>query len=231
MRNHRFRDVYEVAARFRLYTLFRCYFQQVVFPGKDLVEQAVRQIMSSGETSKELQEGANLLLACADYPADEMMFEYNALFVGPGKLLAPPYESSYRNPEKTLMQQETLAVRSFYSRAGLQCGALNSIPDDHLALELEFICYLLARAGKYLEQRNPEAAELFLELYREFFMEHAASWIPEHCQDVLKCAQTPLCKGMAMVMLGFIRQEEQLLNELGSELLEPEKDIFKTNIS
>lgn len=215
MQNLRCEDIAQVAGRFQLYNLLRQYFHN-----NGLTEQQIADLITVSSRvagdSQELTEGICLLRHAWQYPECEAEYEYNMLFVGPGKLLAPPFESYYRNAERTLMQQETMAVRAFYTRLGLACELLNSIPDDHLAIELEFICYLYAKAGQLLEKGMTEQADLFLELYREFFNAHLKHWIAAHCQDVLRQARTSLCRGMALIMLGFFRQEEQRL-ELSKE--------------
>lgn len=211
LQNHKYEDIAQVAERFRLFSLFREYFQDDC-----LSEQPAAKLLAIScqviKDSPEAAEGMHLLQYARQYPESETEYEYNTLFVGPRKLLAPPYESCYRNPERTLMQQETLAVRNFYARLGLECELKNSVPDDHMAMELEFICYLHAKAGRFLEKGMADHAELYLELYREFFNVHIKQWLPAHCQDVLHHARTALCRGMALIMLGFFRQEEQRLN-------------------
>lgn len=215
LQNHRCEDIAQVAERFQLYNLVRQYFHN-----NGLTEQQIADFLAVASQvtgdSQEIAEGICLLQHARQYPESEAEYEYNTLFVGPGKLLAPPFESSYRNAERTLMQQETMAVRAFYTRLGLACERLNSTPDDHLATELEFVCYLHAKAGRFLEKEMTDHACLFLELYREFFNAHLKHWIAAHCQDVLRQARTSLCRGMALIMLGFFRQEEQRL-ELSKE--------------
>lgn len=200
----------QIAGRFRLYSLLQEYFQD-----NCLTAQLTEELWSiSAQVLEDTQEAAaaiQLLRQALRQPEPEAEYEYNALFVGPRKLLAPPYESCYRSPERTLMQRETLAVRNFYAKAGLECECKNSMPDDHMAIELEFICYLHAKAGRFKENGMADQAGLYLELYREFFAIHVRHWLPAHCQDVLQHAKTALCRGVALLLLEFFRQEEQRL--------------------
>ena len=78
-------------------------------------------------------------------------YDYNRLFVGPNQLLASPFESSYRNYEGNIMQQETLKVRNFYHYVGLQVADEGQFPDDHIQFELEFILHLLSDATMKIE--------------------------------------------------------------------------------
>ena len=67
--------------------------------------------------------------------------EYERLFFAPGRVLVNLYESVYRG-SGLLMQDITVAVRQHYLRAGLVVKTLYTIPDDHLATELEFMEFL-----------------------------------------------------------------------------------------
>jgi len=74
--------------------------------------------------------------------------DFNRLFVGPGKPLAPPWESYYLSRDHLLFQEETLAVREAYRRLGLEAVSLHSEPDDSLSLELSFMAELCGRYGE-----------------------------------------------------------------------------------
>lgn len=73
----------------------------------------------------------------------EVEYDFNRLFVGPAALPAPPYASAYEE-EPTLMSQRTLEVRNLYRRMGLAVPDQGSVPDDHLAFELDAFLGLLA---------------------------------------------------------------------------------------
>ena len=119
LQNLRCEDIAQVAGRFQLYHLLRQYFHN-----NDLTEQQIEDFLAVASQvtgdSQEMAEGICLLRHARQYPESEAEYEYNTLFVGPGKLLAPPFESYYRNAERTLMQRETMAVRAFYNRIGIR---------------------------------------------------------------------------------------------------------------
>ena len=88
-------------------------------------------------------------------------YDYNRLFVGPNKLLASPFESSYRNFEGTVLQQETLKVRNFYHYVGLQVADEGQMPDDHIQFELEFILHVLS------DPTNQEKSQILQVVFRK----------------------------------------------------------------
>ena len=92
----------------------------------------------------------------ADQAFDAVQSDYTHLFVGPGKVDAPPWESVYFHDEEMLFQEETLHVREWYARFGLQAELLHSEPDDHIGLELAFLAHLAGQAVSACEKGEAE---------------------------------------------------------------------------
>ena len=85
--------------------------------------------------------------------------EYQRLFYAPGRLAAPPWESSWRSAERKVFQRGTLEVRDAYRAQGFRPVSVNRIPDDHVSIELCFMAQLANRAkgaaaGYALEEPN-----------------------------------------------------------------------------
>jgi TorA maturation chaperone TorD len=51
---------------------------------------------------------------------DNVRTDYSRLFIGPGKVITPPWESVYFSVERLTFQRETLQVREWYRRFGFQ---------------------------------------------------------------------------------------------------------------
>lgn len=132
--------------------------------------------------------------------------EFHRLFVGPGRLVAPPYESAYRNPARALMQAETLAVRAFYREHGLALPPGLNEPDDHIAFELEFYARLQARS------LAPDAGPGPAEAQRRFLAEHLARWVPEFCRRIQAGSRSPFYRTLAALTHAVITLEERRLN-------------------
>lgn len=148
-----------------------------------------------------IQAGFEKLLNCTKEEFEVLEFDFNRLFVGPGKLLAAPYEAAYLNQNRVLMQRETLAVRRFYQQAELELVEKNHEPDDHIALELEFICYLFQR---YLENDDDSA----LEMIDLFLQEHLILWTADFCETIRTQSTHPISLGMADVLEGILQFEK-----------------------
>lgn len=167
---------------------------------KELIDALTQEmtIFSNDEIGKGLQ----VLSQFTDEDIEELEFEFNRLFVGPNQLVVSPYESTYRNTERVIMQSETIAVRRFYEKAGLVLAKKNINPDDHIALELEFVCYLLENS---LEDAT------YYEFYQEFLKAHLFHWIEAHCALILENSENTIIKGISIILQGLIEEEKVLM--------------------
>lgn len=205
--NHRF-NFTPIEKRFQLYLIFRNYYKGLIWDVIDW-DNVIYVIAdyASDKINFHINKGLELLKNLDEQTISDALYDYNRLFVGPGRLLAPPFESVYRNPEKLVMQKETLEVRGFYQRAGLQVIQMGSQPDDHLAFELELVCYLLSRGQQ--------------EMYLDFFEQHLQQWVTNHCEDIIKQSSNDINRGMALILKGFIGVEmEELSSFKGGDFVE-----------
>lgn len=140
-----------------------------------------------------------LLMNIDEQAIQTFEYDYNRLFIGPTRLLASPYESSYRNYEETVMQGETLKVRNFYHHEGLQVAEEGHVPDDHLQFELEFVIHLLKQSNE-----NPEKNEV-LELFLD---KHILAWCHKHCERIIEHSQNPITLAMGYVLKATLHFEK-----------------------
>jgi putative dimethyl sulfoxide reductase chaperone len=125
-------------------------------------------------------------------------YDYNRLFVGPNKLLASPYESTYLEAEGSVMQGETMKVRNFYYYEGLQVADEGTVPDDHIQFELEFMLFLAD-----MEEKQ-EVLKLFLE-------KHLLNWCPKHCDMIVEHSQNSITLAFGYLLKGFLQLEKRLI--------------------
>lgn len=150
-------------------------------------------------SNDEITRGFLILSLFTNEDIEELEFDFNRLFVGPNRLEVSPYESTYRNAERVLMQGETLAVRRFYEKAGLVVSKKNIEPDDHIALELEFVCYLL---------ENSLTDATYYQLYQEFLEEHLFQWVESHCELIREKTVNSFLKGISYILQGLLLDEK-----------------------
>lgn len=127
--------------------------------------------------------------ALDDEGAQALEFAFNRLFVGPAAPFAPPYASVWLDPERRLMGDVTGRVAAVYDTIGLRSPLAGSVPDDHLALELDAALALAAMAGA-APAPLPSQAPVAL-LRRWFVEEHLAQWLPQFIARVDAAADVP----------------------------------------
>ena len=141
-----------------------------------------------------------------------MQADYTRMFIGPSKLSAAPWESVYLNEDRMVFQEQTLNVRYWYRRFGLEADKIYREPDDHIGLELLFMSHLAAQGIKALnEQDNPRFEEI-LEAQRGFLQKHLGVWVLPWCGLVEKHAQMDFYKGLAHLTRGAISELSEVLD-------------------
>ncbi len=97
--------------------------------------------------------------------------DYAALFVGPAELRACPYGSVHLEKGHQLYGETTSGVAKLYAQAGLQMGADSTTVPDHIAVELEFLHFLLHRSAS----ADAPPAHIYPTFLQHFFLPFAQS--------------------------------------------------------
>lgn len=122
--------------------------------------------------------------ALSQAPEEELAVAHAKLFVGPFELQAPPYGSIYLESQKRLMGETTMEVLKMYQRAGLApSGDFNDAP-DHIAAELEFMYFLVAKELQALLKGDCNDALGYLDLQREFHGKYLRSWVEPFAERI-----------------------------------------------
>lgn len=163
------------------------------------------------------REGLSLLQkwseACGEDMPEEMFdalrSDYTRLFIGPGQPLAPPWESVHVNRTGLTFQAETLDVRRWYARSGLEFEKLHNEPDDHIGVELAFVSALASRAMDLLSHENITRT---MDGLRGFADQHLLKWAPAWCRKSAEVAETDLYKGTLKMTEGCLNDLAELLD-------------------
>ncbi len=132
-----------------------------------------------------------------------LLVEYERLFVGPGQVPCPPYESFGRDDVPidlwhSLMGPCTADLRRLYRELGIDIAPAAGELPDHVAVEFEALAFALSRAGG---ERVAGA----------LVSEHLSRWLPRLCHAVAGEAGHPFYAGLAAVTLDWFRSIERYL--------------------
>jgi TorA maturation chaperone TorD len=145
---------------------------------------------------------------------NNLHWDYTRMFIGPDKLPAPLWESSYLNKDRLLFQEQTLEVRQAYLKYQFLPKHFKQEADDHLGLELDFMYQLSELSLNYLQQQNFAKFREVLEDQKMFLRGHLLKWVPELIQKISASANLDFYPGMAKILNGYLTIDLEALEEL-----------------
>jgi putative dimethyl sulfoxide reductase chaperone len=141
---------------------------------------------------------------------EALSVDYGALFLGPFKLLAPPYGSVYME-DATVMGDSTMNAKSLYSQEGLDVSIKE--PPDHICVELEFLAFLIRREADENAMGDPEAAAVYRRKQQSFLELHLGAWVAEFAERVEQQARTDFYRTLARLTHDFVIDDAQRLRQ------------------
>ena len=145
---------------------------------------------------------------------ETLHWDYTRMFIGPGKVPAPPWESIYRDPDHLYFSPETHEVRNAYRKYNLLPRDFGHEPDDHLGLELDFLHKLCEMAWEKAKRADETGLVEILNDHKAFLDEHPLKWVPDWTRDVVKSAETDFYKGMAQLLEAYLNLDREMIEEL-----------------
>ncbi len=179
-----------------------------------------QEIFSEAPFASEKEEtnaGLKLLQNWAKQGLSNEIFEglqadYTRLFIGPGKVVAAPWESVYFNEERLTFQEQTLDVRNWYRRFGLEAEKIYHEPDDHIGLELLFLSHLADLGIQALNEKDDVRFDELMDAQCKFHKQHVGAWAMTWCGLVEGNARTEFYKGLATLTRGALSELSELLD-------------------
>nr|WP_239094048.1 molecular chaperone TorD family protein [Bacillus sp. B15-48] len=136
------------------------------------------------------------------------------LFVGPGVIPAPPWESVYRSRERLLFGEQTLKLREKLRSFDLHFEGDGHEPEDHIATELEFMGYLIQTTINAIISQDEEQFLKAIQTQFSLLEEHLLKWVPPFVEDILSSTPSSLYKGSALFLQDLIHEDYQYMNQL-----------------
>ena len=214
-----------LASREQLYHLLGRIYQTEI--DGSLLEQM--KVMSfPGECREaELAEGYRCLRGyldlCGTDSLTALAADYARVFLGAGagkgSSAAYPYESVYTSPKRIMMQEARDQMAAIYAARGLGKDEKTAgLPEDHLALQLEFMAVLCHEAKNALAAKREDGFVSGLQDQLDFLDRHLLNWVPLFCADIGRHAESAFYQGIGKITNGFVRLDRAALGGLIHEL-------------
>lgn len=176
----------------------------------DVARAACERVLDDGTAGSELAE----LLAEAKGGVETLRGEYTRLFEGPGALPAPPWESVHTSNKRLLMQPSTLEVRAAYRAHGFVPARYPHVPDDHIALELDFLAALAREAVEANADGDDARCNELLAASDAFVDAHLARWVDRFAHDMVEKGRSHYYAGVARTLAAFVEADAAKLKEV-----------------
>ena len=128
---------------------------------------------------------------------EALLEDYTRLFIGPEKVLAPPWESVFVQEGRLVFTEATLNVRRWYRRFGFEIENVHKEPDDHIGLELVFVTNLASKALKASEAGQPDELQRLMQAQKDFYQAHLGKWAVTYFDQLYDYARTDFYRGLA----------------------------------
>ncbi|MGI1659721.1 MAG: TorD/DmsD family molecular chaperone [Desulfitobacterium sp.] len=175
---------------------------------KDLLEASRLLLEAKGvELMQEIFQALDGVNNVGELGHQDLKAEYTRLFLGPMSPACPPYESYFdkNRPQEfqgTLMGPSSEAMEIALAEEGLELTLEYAELSDHVAIELEFMYYLLSRAysgekdfGDYLKKANA------------FLVRHLSTWLPEFGAKVFQESHHPFYRGIGLLLEATVKAD------------------------
>ncbi len=146
-----------------------------------------------------------------------LRIDFARLFVGPYGLKAPPYGSVYLDGKPMMMGHSTVHALEHYRDAGLTPEKGFRDAPDHVAVELEFMYYLIFKEIEAIQAGNAALAEESNDRQHDFLHEHLGAWVFPFTELVESRAENQFYRNLASILAVFISEELSAITRIGAK--------------
>lgn len=143
----------------------------------------------------------------------QLRSEYAALFLAMSASPVFTSESVYLSGSHCLMQEQRDEVLQTYREEGFSVSGDFRQPEDHLAVELNFMSRLCRESALLDTFDNDKAFLEYGAKQRAFFQAHISQWVPEFCTVVQNHPKAAFYGGVAHKLELFLALEADILKE------------------
>lgn len=165
-------------------------------------------------------EGFSIKMAEAiqEYSDEDLAVEYAKLFVGPYELKAAPYGSVYLDEGRKVMGDSTMEMIRMYQNEGLSMDKDFKELPDHIAVELEFMNYLIYKEIDNCLKSKIEDAREGLKNQEIFLKKYLQIWVPEFTKTIIENSDNHFYINLAKCTEVFIKTDLDYISNTLSKI-------------
>ena len=151
----------------------------------------------------DLTSGAKAMVSCLKNTDSEKLYkdlsyDYADVFLNAGPNPVFPYESAHTGKKPVLMQKPVLTIREYFKTAGVHKNPDFKDLDDHIAVEMEFLRYLLEK----------QDADMYVKFFKNIYLK----WVNSFCDQLTASANTDFYQGLAHFTRGALMCENMRID-------------------
>lgn len=142
---------------------------------------------------------------------EELNVDFTTIFI----INAYPYESVFMHDEGHIDPSITNPAFIFYKEHGyeIDLSKTRALAPDHIAVELEFMMFLIDEELKALEKWNIEEVKKIRNIQKKFLEEHLGQWAPVYLLSARDMAETPFYYDLCETTIHFILWDYEMVVE------------------
>lgn len=141
--------------------------------------------------------------------------DFAACFLGMSDNPVSPFESVWRSPLHLMMQEQRDEVVAAYAAQGMGAASSFNLPEDHIALELEFMAFLCGRAAEAFVANDAATLVSSEAAQQAFFFEHVNAWAGDVCDKLARRCRTDYLRAVAAWTEEVLGDESAYFSEEG----------------
>jgi len=142
--------------------------------------------------------------------------EFSGLFRGGWPNSTHPSESAYAKGKGAKGPQEQ--VTAVYKSMGLDKASAYEGPDDHIAVELQFMSHMAGETSAAAKSHDRAKALELLKTQDQFLRGHLSKWVGLLAADLNKNAKSALYRGAGLVTAGFVEEDVKTVEDFIDDL-------------
>jgi putative dimethyl sulfoxide reductase chaperone len=198
--------------------------------------QPVLERLASSQSGTELKKASELLSTTSSEAAIlegkerkqlllDLAIEFSNLFINPGQQVGRervmPWESAYFTSPPRMYGPPYHKVVEAFRLVNFEKPKEYNEPEDHIALELEFMAHLARLTTASIDSGKPEFAMGYLKLQKEFLADHLLTWVGKFSKELMKNSEkreVNFYYALAMMLESYIKLDDQTVDLVTAEL-------------